>query len=296
MKKLKGLLCVSLAILLTCTGCTAHTQYDTILLDTAAKVTTDLEFNDRETNPFLGGNRVFTVDKISDYDFSVDVNGTKMEIQLPDNTDSSPYLPTKVKDVSSNESKKIFSQSQKLIYDYIESSTILTDKTEIKSYISALKLKEAIFTEDIWVGAYFSPEDNTIYINKSNVSHICEWMIVHELVHAISYYTHGCDITKEAYAYDIFNEVLTDMITASLEPQVDSSIQSGYAMYYDLLYPYMNLLGAESIKAYFYGYDTVFKKINPDEFDFFVIVIENYGAQNSDVYYNNLVWKWYATY
>lgn len=295
MKKRKGLLCVSLAILLTCTGCTTHTQYDTILLDTAAKVTTDLEFNDRETNPFIGGNRFFTVDKISDSDFSVDVNGTKMEIQLPDHTDFPSYTPKNVKDISS-EAKKIFNQSQKLIYDYIETSTVLTDKTEIKSYISALSIKEASFTEDIWVGAYFSPEDNTLYINRSNISHICEWMIVHELVHAISYYTHACDLNKEAYAYDIFNEVLTDMITSSLEPQIDSSVQSGYTMYYDLLYPYINFLGKDSIKAYFYGYDIVFKKINPDEFDFFVIVIENYGAQNSEAYYNNLILKWYATY
>ena len=101
-------------------------------------------------------------------------------------------------------------------------------------------------------------------------------------------------IENEEYAFNLFNEVLTDMITSTINPQIDKNIQSGYYLYYDLLYPYINLFGKDAIDAYFYGYDNIYKQIEKEEFEFFVILIENFGEESSDVYYNNLMYKWNA--
>lgn len=73
---------------------------------------------------------------------------------------------------------------------------------------------------------------------------------------------------------------------------IDNNIKITF--YYSLVYPYINLFGKDAIEAYFYGYDSIYEKIDHNEFHFFVIVIENYGEENSDVYYNNLILKWYA--
>lgn len=294
MKKLKNSLIIVISILMMLTGCSnaVETDYDSILLENASKVNAELGF-DINSNPFADGSRYFTVSKSSKNEFVIDINGTEIIVQIPSKTSSSEYVPSNVSDVSS-QNQKIVAKSKQLVYQYIDVSKILKDKENIKNYIDSLATKEGIFTDDDDVGAYFSHTDNCIYINKDNLEHICEWMIVHELIHAISYYTHGCSIENEEYAFNLFNEVLTDMITSTINPQIDKNIQSGYYLYYDLLYPYINLFGKDAIDAYFYGYDNIYKQIEKEEFEFFVILIENFGEESSDVYYNNLMYKWNA--
>ena len=102
------------------------------------------------------------------------------------------------------------------------------------------------------------------------------------------------EIEKETYAFDLFNEVITDLVTATMKPKIVNNALSGYSLYYDLLSPYLNLFGIESIEAYYYGYDSIYKKIGKDEFDFFVLVIQNYGAEDTEAFYNNLMYKWYS--
>ena len=53
-------------------------------------------------------------------------------------------------------------------------------------------------------------------------------------------------------------------------------------------------IGQDSIEAYFYGYANIYNQISKDEFEFFVFVIENYGKPDTEAYYNNLIYKWYA--
>lgn len=268
-------------------------SYDTITLDNAEKITTSLGFNDSQSNPFKNSNRYFEVKRTSNQ-FDVDVNGTKMLVKFSDNNQKESKLkPKKIKSLSSKY-EKIYSKSKEMVYNYIENSSILKKKKDIKKYLENLDVKEAIFTDDINDGAYFSDEDDTIYINSDNSEVICEWMIIHELIHAIAYYTHGCN--NEEYAYYIFNEVMTDIITSSFNPDIDSSIQSMYMNYSSLVYPYINLVGQEAIKAYFYGYESIYNKVGRDEFDFYVIVIQHYNEENSEAYYNNLIFKWYATH
>lgn len=289
MKKVKNFLGIILAItmLMLLTGCTnaSEKSYDTIVLDNASNMTSVLGFDATQDNPFADGTRYFEVSKSSKYEYVIDVNGTEMKVQLPSDTQSSGFIPKNIKKISS-EYKDIISSSKKIIYKYIKSSTILQDKDGIKEYIDKLAIKEATFTK----------EDDVLYINSNNSSYICEWMIVHEFIHAIAYYTHDCKIENEEYAYNQINEVMTDIITSSLNPKIDSSIYSGYSDYYVLVYPYINLVGTKAIEAYFYGYDTIYHSIGKDEFDFFVIVLDHYEVENSDVFYNNLMYKWYATY
>lgn len=294
MKKLKNFFIVVISMLMVLTGCsnTVEKNYDSITLENATKATAESGF-DFDSNPFVDGSRYFTVTKNSKNEFGVDVNGTEMIIQIPSNASSSEYLPSDVIELSSK-SAKIVTKSKELVYQYIDASTILKDKEAIKNYINSLNAKEAIFADDDSVGAYFSYTDDCIYINKDNSEFICEWMIVHELIHAVSYYTHNCSIENEEYAFNLFNEILTDIITSSIKPKTHSKIPSRYSLYYDLLYPYINLVGPSAIEAYFYGYEIIYNQIKTEEFEFFVIVIENYGAENSDVYYNNLIYKWYA--
>ena len=291
MKKLKRLFVIVTSMLMILSGCSnATNNYDSITLKNAANVTAESGF-DFVSNPFANDSRHFTVTKDSDSKFSVDVNGEKMIIQVPSEQSSSEYVPT---NESVSKQIKIVSKSKKLVYQYIDTSTILKDKKDIKKYIENLNTKEADFTDDEGVGAYFSYADSCIYINRNNSEAICEWMIVHELIHAMSFYTHNCSIENEEYAFNLFNEILTDIITSSINPKMNRGILSGYSVYYNLLYPYINLFGENAIEAYFYGYNTIYTQIEKDEFEFFVIVIENYGVENSDVYYNNLIYKWYS--
>ena len=291
MKRIKRLLGI-LALVLSLTGCSTISSYDDTILKNASTVTSELGYKTID-NPFKDSSRYFEVEKTSDNEFRVDVNGTEMIIQISLNSQSEEYVPTDITKVSAKYSD-ILSNSKNLIYQYIDSSTILKDKDRIKKYIDSIKVKEAYFTDDDNVGAYFSHTDSTLYINRNNAANVCEWMIVHEFVHAISYYTHNCSIENEEYAFNLFNEIMTDIITSSLNPNISDEIISVYSIYYSLVYPYIYLVKEDALEAYFYGYDSIYEKIDYNEFRFFVLVIENYGEENSDVYYNNLIMKWYA--
>ena len=120
-------------------------------------------------------------------------------------------------------------------------------------------------------------------------------MVCHELIHSIAFYTHNVDnLADITYAYSMFNEIMADLITYSINPDINESIESYYKGYYNLLYPYINIFGVDSINAYFYGYDALYSKVGKPEFDFFVVVVENISEENSEAYYNNLILKWYA--
>ncbi len=266
-------------------------EYDEILLEFASMITSEIGFDRKADNEFLTKNRHFDVIKTED-EYRIDVNGVERRIQIPSHTYST-YEPKEISDVTEKH-QEVISRSKELVYQYIDSSRVLKDKDELKAYIDKLAIKEAFYTYDKNVGAYFSHEENTLYINKYATDSVCEWMIVHEFTHAISYYTHDFDIEKETYAFDLFNEVITDMVTATMKPKIVNNALSGYSLYYDLLCPYLNLFGIEAIEAYYYGYNNIYEKVGKDEFDFFVLVIQNYGAEDTEAFYNNLMYKWYS--
>jgi len=292
MKTINKVLIVLLSMMITLitTGCSVK-DYDGKILKEAATVTTELGFDSKEENPFATGTRYFEVTKTEE-GYLVDVNGTEKRIQVPEHHQAA-YSPKEIADVTAKHQKIVIS-SKKLIYQYIDASKILKNKDDIKKYIDKIAVKEAYYTPDNNVGAFYSHADNTLYINKNASDAVSEWMITHELVHAMDFFTHDMDIDKETYAFNMFNEYITDIITAAMEPSLPNEVYSGYSFFYDLVYPYINIMGEEAIEAYFYGYDKVYQKLGKNEFDFFVLVIENYGLENSIAYYNNLILRWYA--
>ena len=265
-------------------------DYDGVLLETAEIETTAFGFN-FNSNPFSDGSRYFNVLKESEEKYSIDVNGDKLTVLISISDINLEYVPTNISDITAQYSN-IINTSRNLVFQYIDSSKVLKDKEGIKNYIEILPIKEASFTKDSGVGAYFSFKDNCIYINKDNSEYICEWMIVHEMIHAISFYTHDCSIEKEEYAFSLFNEVLTDILVSTINPEIVNNSISGYSPYYCLIYPYIYTFGTESIYAYFYGYENIYNKVDKNEFEFFVTVIGNIQESNSNVYYTNLIYKW----
>ena len=271
-------------------------NYDNSILDNAKTFTESTDFPDLTLNPFLNTSRYFDVVETEEKGytaFKVNVNGTIMKIHANDSTDEK-VVPSQIADLSVSENA-IVASSQKKVLKYINMSKILRNKVEIKKFIKNLQIKEAIFVndkEDNSAMFYDEKGHEAIFINKNAADCICEWMIVHEYVHAISYYTHGCFIGE--YGYNKFTEILTDIITSSLEPQITEGIQSAYTDYFYLIYPYINLFNVQAIDSFFYGYQNIYNLIPKEEFDFFVIVIENYGMENSEAYYNNLMYKFYS--
>lgn len=299
MKKLKKMFCyfvlVMLMVISSAKSTYASSNYDKVIIDIAKKHDELTGFSNISSNPFVEGNRYFTVEEPEKEHFEVDVNGTKMTIIVSDASEGA-YEPQNINELRSKEVLDIIESSKEKIEDYIEKSSILEEKESILSYISSLEIKEARFTDDSGVGAYFSADDSKIYVNKDNSAYICEWMICHEYIHAIAFYTHNeGSLDNIPYTYSLYNEVFTDLITSSLEPDINESVSSYYQNYYELIYPYIHMMGEDSIKAYFYGYDRIYESIDKLEFDFFVNVIENFGEENSPAYYNNLILKWYAT-
>ena len=98
--------------------------------------------------------------------------------------------------------------------------------------------------------------------------------------------------------YTQFNDVMTDIITSSLDPELleDELMISGYVPRYWLVYPVLSIFQEEVIKAYWYGGEKFFidEKLDKDEFDLYVLVVANYGQENSEAYFNNLLLKWEA--
>jgi hypothetical protein len=278
----------------------ASAAYDSKILAKAKTRTDDVGF-DFIQNPF----------KDPDYSFEVEPSdraledGIEAELLvkygdvrsyeqiLPPSEEA--YTPVDVIDVSDEFAPLIKSSKQK-ICDYIDKSNVLKDKEYLKDRIQVTEFKSATYGADQTIGAYFSPKDGNIYINKNTRKEaICEWMFVHELVHALDYYTHGCDVQSEKYRCTLLDETITDLITESLNPKkIENRYMSGYRPYYELVSPYINLMGEKALNAYFYSYDEVEAELGAEEFQLYVCIIENFtpGAL-PEFYFVNLVYKWY---
>ena len=296
-KILKKLAIFFLIVFLTITGISSLVpNYDESILKDAKNFTESTDFSDLTVNPFLNTTTRFDVNetkKNGNTNFKVNINDTIINIHVKAST-GKKIVPIQTFPPSNSE-RKIIESSKKKVLKYISRSKILRNKSGIKDFISNLPVREAIFENDEeCTGAVFYDEKDfeSIYINKKDINIVCEWMLVHEYIHAIVYYTHGYSVND--YAYSLFNEIFTDLITASLTPQIADGIKSAYADYFYLIYPYVNLFTGRAIDAYFYGYENIYDFIPKEEFDFFVTVIQNYNMDNFDIYYNNLIYKFYS--
>lgn len=272
--------------------------YDESIMKNASIRTYEVGFKSFNDNPYKDGTLTFDVTRdlsnTSETDYIVKLNEEQYTARFMNASEDASYKPTDITDVSAKY-EKLITSSKELIYSYIDESTILKDKEKLKESIRNTEFKEANYTDDKNIGAFFRISDATVYINKNACEEtLCQWMVVHELVHALAHYTHDCNSDAKRYAFTTFNEVITDLITESLHPELPKSGASAYREVYWIMSPYINLMGEKAINAYFYNYDEIDNEIGEVELEFFVKMIENFGQPNTNVCYQAMIWKWYA--
>lgn len=185
----------------------------------------------------------------------------------------------------------IVKKSREKVIEFIKQSKILKDKDKLMNYINGLNIQIADFSQNSGAAEYDLHQD-TIYINRIYKEDVCEWMVVHEYIHALCQKTNGGEQNLR-YPYQLFNEALTDIITAELNPRLSKNIESGYKKYYEFIYLYLGCTGMEGLEAYFYGYDEILKSISGLELDIFVESIEQVEMQeNAIVIICNCINKW----
>ena len=212
MKKLRKLFCVmvsALAIVSTVScvyaGTGSLSTYDSQVVNMAnTYVDSSTTYGNMDLNPFIksNGGRYFTVNEIETDHFDVNVNGVPITVIISPSDSVEQYKPQNVTDLDDNAIINIIESSRKKVDNYIETSSILIDKNNIENYINSLSIKAADFTDDSAVGAYFSADDSVIYVNNEISEYVCEWMVCHEYIHAIAYFTHGeINLDEVPYAY-----------------------------------------------------------------------------------------------
>lgn len=259
MNKLKRLIPLFLAILML-VGCSTTTnKYDTQILNTAEKV-----INQWGYIP----NRTYSVDFDGSI-YTVDINGSEQQIRIPENTDKSKKIEgsTLAKEELDPDLARLVKDSKDMVSSYVEASDILENKPDIVNYISNMP---TYVVEMEYVAMY---DAGALYINTNHTQDASEWMIVHELVHGICEFTNG-GIENERYPYNLFNEVMTDIITASMNPSLAKGTMSGYAIYHEIGYAFIGCFGEKALTSYFYGYDSLVEELGY-ELDFFVFSMEN---------------------
>lgn len=270
MKKIFSILlviCMAISICSCSSNDNVDNSYNNIDEEIIAKSKTMLEEWGLEKG------RTFSV-VIDDQDiYHIDINGYELLVELREPSCTEEIIPTNVGECNS-EVLGIVKASKEKIINYINTSNILKDKEELKKYINNIPVKMADLSDD--TAAMHEAVSDTIFINNLHFEAICEWMIVHELVHALCQKTNG-GIENERYPFNLFNEVLTDIITAGMEPAIIASIESSYSLYYDWVYLYLGCVGIKGIEAYFYGYDKILSIIPEAELDIFVQAFEQIG-------------------
>lgn len=282
-------------ILATLTGCTIRSSYDERIINSAEKTWENLGYASVE-NPFEKGDRKFEIkEEESEGKFEVNLDGTRSIILNEGKVQRGEYSPKSIKPLDKRE-KSLYESSKEKVVEYIESSEILENKEEFKNFLDKVTIRMATYSEDELVGAYYDNKTNTIFVNELSEDQVCEWMFTHELIHALAYKTHG--ESEYTYMYTQFTEVMTDIITSSLDPELleDELVISGYVPQYWLVYPIFTIFQDEALKGYWYGWEKFFidEKLDKDEFDLYVLVVANYGQENSEAYFNNLLLKWEA--
>lgn len=287
-KRMKGvftkliMLATGIVILTGVTGCATTTKgfpainYDSKLVESGKQAINDWG---------VVQGRTYSV-TFKDGIYTADINGDIQKVKLPDNNKEEEVSITFTEDANSKV-QKIVNLSMARITAYVKGSEILKDKEQILQKLGKIETK--IAKMDDTPALY---KEGTMYIGRSYLDIVCEWMICHELIHAIADITNG-GVENESYAYYQFNEGLTDMITYTLNPEIPEGYISGYAQYYDFIDLYVGCFGEDAIKAYFYGYDELWKTVGRAEFDFWVYSLENiYNNEVAMVSVNNFLNKW----
>lgn len=216
--------------------------------------------------------------------YNVNINGDVYIIEQISAQEDKPLI--REVEAPNPQVQKVYDTSLAMVKSYVNESTILKEKETINEKLSNLELKIAEMGEI--VALY---KDGAVYVGKNHLDVVCEWMICHELVHAIAEITNG-GVENEPYAYNILNEVLTDIITSTLDPQMTQGYSSGYAKYYDFILLYIGCFEEKAFEAYYYGYHELWETVGKDEFDIWVFSLEQLNNELGLVCANNFLNKW----
>lgn len=215
--------------------------------------------------------RTFSVFVDEENIYHIDINGKEKQVKFQEN-DITENIRSNICECDL-ETMKIVDASKSKVLNYINKSDILRDKEILIAHINDVRVAMADFSID--EASEYDFETNTIFINNTNSALVGEWDIIHELVHALYYKTNNIETHTPKYYNTLFTEVLTDIITDTMEPEIDSDTEIKYFSYYLWIYLYLGCVDFDGIEAFFYGYETLFKYIPQEELDVFVESLKN---------------------
>ena len=263
MKKVNVIICVAtmLIFLISMCGCGDNSIDIQLIINEVANEREGMLYDDYLIE--VGEESLNSFDKDIECTYSVNFQNSKYYINLDgekvtiDYVEDQPGDQPEFKDYGSvGETKTIatINRGKALVCDYIEKSEILSDKETLKEKIIDIPVCYGKDSEP--VSAYYA--NQKIFINREYKKYFSEWVIVHELIHYLCELSHGGP-NKEDYPYSIFIETMTDLITMSIGPEENVEYPSGYFETYEFVLPYVGRFKEEAIRAYFYGFDTIWK-------------------------------------
>lgn len=181
--------------------------------------------------------------------------------------------------------KRLLDKPQKIVLNYISNSDKIEepDKRECRKAVKEVKLHYGTFKTCTTVPIITIK--NEIYINTIFDKYISEYLYLHELVHIISNTTNkGSKYEKCFYRASKLNEVITDLIAFNLakKNKIIAYEDVGYRDYYEPVY-YL-IAKYDILKAYYYSnyYQKIIEEIGQNEFDLYVLLVENFNDGKSD--------------
>ena len=245
----------TLLVLVLLISCTTPKGYNQLLIKKGK-----IALND------IGINKNITYDvTYEDGFYNVNINGNIQKVgMLPPSNNQISFSNVRS---ANKEIAKIASSAEAKVLDYIANSKIFKEKEQLINYINNIEIKIADFEAPAMY------KDNVIYIG-SNFLDVDEWTICHEYFHSIVDFTNA-GIENQPYAYYMFDEALTDVLTSSVSPEKSNAYESLYSDYHEDILCYIGCFEEDAIIAYFYGYETLWEKVGKDEFDFWVYSLEN---------------------
>lgn len=233
--------------------------------------------------------RSFSVEESEGGMLKVDVDGHGVYYIEKMNTKSMPSeFIIEGESFSTKEEKTIISGKEKVV-SFIQNTSFVeeADKEELIYKIENTTFHLAEFGDnDKWAVAIY--KEGKVYVNKRDYS-ITEWLVVHELIHALKDYLDGeCWLETGR-----FIEGMTDVITAEIIGDPFKKLKSGYVFFHQFAYSYIGVFGFEGVKSFLYGTLDEELEIPRKEYELFIYCINNandeeYGTLCQYLVYNCL--------
>ena len=256
-----------------------NTPYDELIFEWGVDLIADFE-----NSP----NWVYDISKEGDL-FVVNVNGD-IDLVVPDDENDTNIIIKNEKSLNNDRVLlNLLKRAKEKVCSYIDASNILQHKGTLKHNIEQISIVSADVENEYNHSVIC--KNRKLYVPSENKISICEWDLVHALIHALADYTNG---GMQEYCSSIFDEAMTDIIVCSISPYMSESYVNHYMMYYTNILEYVGIFREEAINAYFYGYNNLYDKydqIEKTDFDLFVYCFDRYyqNDKNSNMLLSQMV-------